>query len=232
MNIACGDEAKLREAVGKLLIAAVRVDRKPSWNDPAIQNEAREFPAIPVETTLERYRLLERIGAGGMGVVYKALRADEEFSKLVAIKIVRHGAGDLGHDAVLQRFRQERQILAGLEHPNIARLLDGGSTPEGLPFLVMEYVDGIPIDRYLDQGKAPERETLELFRTLCSAVSYAHQKLVVHRDLKPANILVTAAGTPKLLDFGIAKLLDGSGEKTNTGAGALTPEYASPEQVR
>jgi non-specific serine/threonine protein kinase/serine/threonine-protein kinase len=187
---------------------------------------------LPEEAALDRYRLIERIGSGGMGVVYKALRADEAFSKLVAIKIVQQGPDQLRHEAVLQRFCQERRILASLEHPNIARLLDGGSTPEGMPFLVMEFVEGVPIDRYLSQRKATEREILEVFRTLCSAVSYAHQKLVVHRDLKPANIFVTADGTAKLLDFGIAKLLDGSGEKTMTGSGALTPEYASPEQVR
>ena len=229
---ACEGDAKLLEAVGRLLEAAGRVKNKPAWNFAAIENEAWELSKEREDTALERYRLIERIGSGGMGVVYKALRADEEFSKLVAIKIVQHGADELGHEAVLQRFRQERQILASLEHPNIARLLDGGSTPEGLPFLAMEFVEGAPIDRYLSQRKAAEREILEIFRTLCSAVSYAHQKLVVHRDLKPANILVTAEGTPKLLDFGIAKLLDGSGEKTNTGAGALTPVYASPEQVR
>ena len=229
---ACDGDPGLYAAVGKLLEAAARVDRKPAWDNSAIQNEAREAAAALGDSTFERYRLMECVGSGGMGVVYKALRADEEFSKLVAIKIVQHGADERDHVAVLQRFRQERQILAGLEHPNIARLLDGGSTPEGLPFLVMEYVDGDPIDRYLAQRKTPERETLELFRTLCSAVSYAHRKLIVHRDLKPANILVNAGGTPKLLDFGIAKLLDGSTAKTNTGAGALTPEYASPEQVR
>lgn len=229
---ACEGDAKLLEAVERLLQAAGRVKGKPAWNFAAMENEARELSKEPGDTVLERYRLIERIGSGGMGVVYKALRADEEFSKLVAIKIVQHGADELGHEAVLQRFRQERQILASLEHPNIARLLDGGSTPDGLPFLAMEFVEGAPIDRYLSERKATEKEILEIFRTLCSAVSYAHQKLVVHRDLKPANILVTAEGTPKLLDFGIAKLLDGSGEKTSPGAGALTPVYASPEQVR
>jgi tetratricopeptide (TPR) repeat protein len=229
---ACGRDEKLRQAVTKLLDASARVDRNAGWNEPAIQNEARALSASPEDATLERYRLMERIGAGGMGVVYKAVRADEEFAKLVAIKIVQYGAGEKGHDAMLRRFRQERQILASLEHPNIARLLDGGSTPEGLPFLVMDFVDGVSIDRYLAKLRLPEREVLELFRTLCSAVSYAHQKLVVHRDLKPANILVTADGSPKLLDFGIAKLLDGSAERTNTGAGPLTPDYASPEQIR
>lgn len=233
LQAACGGEERLLFAVRKLIAAHARVARKAAWSDPAIRIEGRRVAADGMgEATLERYRLIEPIGSGGMGLVYKAVRADDEFSKLVAIKIVRHGDGEAGHAAIVRRFRQERQILAGLEHPNIARLLDGGSTQEGLPFLVMDYVDGVPIDRYLADKKPPLREILELFRTVCSAVSHAHRNLVVHRDLKPGNILVTADGTPKLLDFGIAKLLDGSGDRTQTGAGAMTPEYASPEQVR
>jgi tetratricopeptide (TPR) repeat protein len=218
-------------AVQRLLDAHARVGKRAGWSAPAIQNEA--FRAAPGATgaTLDRYRLLEPVGGGGTGTVYKAVRADDEFSKLVAIKILHFG-GEAERDATVRRFRQERQILAGLEHPNIGRLLDGGSTPDGLPFLVMDYVDGVPIDRYLAEKKPPIRAILELFRKVCSAVSHAHQNLIVHRDLKPGNILVTADGTPKLLDFGIAKLLDGSAERTRTGAGAMTPEYASPEQVR
>ena len=214
LKAACEGEEGLLSAVQQLLDAHARVGRKAAWNAPAIQNEARRIAAGSMDdATLERYRLIEPIGSGGMGMVYKAVRADDEFSKLVAIKIVRHGDGEAGHDAMVRRFRQERQILAGLEHPNIARLLDGGSTPDGLPFLVMDYVDGVPIDRYLADKKPPLREILELFRTVCSAVSHAHQNLVVHRDLKPGNILVTTDGPPKLLDFGIAKLLDGSAER-------------------
>jgi tetratricopeptide (TPR) repeat protein len=228
----CGGNEPLRLAVRRLVDASARVARKPGWSEPAIQNEALRAAAPTCDTTLERYRLIEPIGSGGMGLVYKAVRADDEFSKLVAIKIVQHGVGDASHDAIVRRFRQERQILAGLEHPNIAHLLDGGSTPDGLPFLVMDYVDGVPIDRYLAANNPTLHELLELFRTVCSAVSHAHRNLVVHRDLKPGNILVTAAGMPKLLDFGIAKLLDGSAESTLTGARAMTPEYASPEQVR
>jgi tetratricopeptide (TPR) repeat protein len=231
----CGDDEPLRRAVRRLLEASARAESKPLWSEPAIQNEAR-FAAADVdiggETRLDRYRLMETIGAGGMGLVYKAVRADDEFSKLVAIKVVQPGAGAGRNEEIVRRFRQERQILAGLEHPHIARLLDGGSTPDGLPFLVMEYVDGVPFDRYLAERKPSLRETLELFREVCSAVSYAHRSLIVHRDLKPGNILVKADGTLKLLDFGIAKLLNGTAERTRTGAGALTPEYASPEQVR
>jgi tetratricopeptide (TPR) repeat protein len=227
---ACQGDEPMRLAIVKLIGAHERVGRNPSWNEPAIQNEARQGGVAPEDTALERYRLLEQIGAGGMGVVYKAVRADDEFSKLVAIKIVQAGGG--GQEAVVRRFRQERQILAALDHPNIARLLDGGTTPDGLPFLVMDYVVGVNIDVYVAQRKPAQPEILELFRTVCSAVSYAHQNLVVHRDLKPSNVLVTPAGTPKLIDFGVAKLLDGSGERTLTGAAGMTPEYASPEQLR
>jgi tetratricopeptide (TPR) repeat protein len=228
---ACAGDESLQRTVQRLLDASQRAGNKPAWSEPAIQNEARHV-TTEGDATLERYRLMERIGAGGMGLVYKAVRADDEFSKLVAIKILQLGGSEAGDDALARRFRQERQILAGLEHPNIAHLLDGGSTPDGLPFLVMEFVDGVPIDRFLAERKPALREILQLFRTACSPVSYAHRNLVVHRDLKPGNILVTADGTPKLLDFGIAKLLDGSAERTQTGAGAMTLEYASPEQVR
>ncbi len=161
-----------------------------------------------------------------MGVVYKALRKEGEFSKLVALKIVHSD-----HHALLQRFHQERQILAGLDHPYIARLLDVGSTDDGSPYLAMDYVDGQPLDHYVKANALSRRETLELFRKIAGAVSYAHRNLIVHRDLKPANILVTAGGEPKLLDFGIAKLMDSEATPTVTGAAAMTPEYASPEQM-
>ena len=223
---ACRGDERLRHAVGDLLRASTEAAANPLWQEPAMHNEARFLAASDDATTLDRYRLLERIGAGGMGVVYKAVRADDEFSKLVAVKIVRDSDPDM-----VGRLRQERQILAGLEHPNIARLLDGGTTADGRPFLVMEFVEGLPIDRYVTERQPPLTDLLELFRKICSAVSYAHRNLIVHRDLKPANILVTAEGQPMLLDFGIAKLLDGSAQRTRTGAAAMTPEYASPEQV-
>ncbi|MGZ3480026.1 MAG: tetratricopeptide repeat protein [Myxococcaceae bacterium] len=183
-----------------------------------------------IERRIGPYRLLKELGHGGMGTVFLAVRADEQFEKRVALKVVR------GSDSeeVIRFFRRERQILAGLEHPNIARLLDGGTTDDGLPYFVMEHVEGEPIDRYCDARKLSIPERLELFEGACSAVQYAHQSLVVHRDLKPGNILVTGEGIPKLLDFGIAKLLNpgvagvGSGETIV----AMTPEYASPEQVR
>src|SRR5262249_14214618 len=177
------------------------------------------------------YRILREIGRGGMGNVYLAARADDAFQKLVAVKIIRCGM-DL--DDVVQRFRAERQILAMLDHPNIARLLDGGATEDGLPYFVMEYIEGEPVDVYCERHKLSTPGRLKLFQSVCSATSYAHQNLVIHRDIKAANILVTEDGVPRLLDFGIAKLLaPGMAlELTQTGVRPLTPEYASPEQVR
>jgi serine/threonine-protein kinase len=186
------------------------------------------------------YRLERRIGAGGMGAVYLATRADDEYRKMVAIKLIR-ADGPLSNprrrEEMLRRFRNERQTLANLEHPNIARLLDGGTTEAGAPYLVMEYIEGAPIDAYCDEHRLPTSERLQLFRKVCDAVRYAHQNLVVHRDLKPGNILVTPDGVPKLLDFGIAKLLDPdssalAGDLTVTGTQPMTPSYASPEQLR
>jgi serine/threonine-protein kinase len=179
------------------------------------------------------YEVVRVIGMGGMGAVYEGVRADE-YRKRVAIKLVQ---GGLDSELTLARFRRERQILANLEHPNVATLLDGGVTPDGRPFLVMEYVEGEPITTWCDARRASVNDRLALFRQLCDAVQYAHKNLVVHGDIKPGNILVTADGTAKLLDFGIAKLVG-----TNSGDDALpltrgdvrpfTPEYASPEQIR
>ncbi len=152
------------------------------------------------------YRVLRELGEGGMGVVYLAMRDDDAYRKRVAIKVAS-GPGD----RETTRFLRERQILAALEHPGIARLLDGGSTESGCPYLVMEYVEGEPIDLYCDRRELPVRARLELFRLVCLAVHHAHQSLVVHRDIKPANILVTASGEPKLLDFGIATSPSGRG---------------------
>jgi len=178
------------------------------------------------------YELLREIGHGGMGTVYLAARADDEYRQTVALKLIRRG---MDTDLVVSRFRNERQILASLHHPNIASLLDGGTTPAGVPYLVMEHVDGEPIDRYCDARRLPIRERLELFLRVCGAVQHAHASLVVHRDLKPGNILVNAEGQPKLLDFGLAKLLDpalGGVDQTATQQRFLTPSYASPEQIQ
>ncbi|HTR36602.1 MAG TPA: serine/threonine-protein kinase [Bryobacteraceae bacterium] len=178
------------------------------------------------------YRIERELGRGGMGEVFLARRVDQEFDKLVAVKIVRRGP-DLAE--VLRRFWQERQILARLEHPNIARMLDGGSTSDGLPCLVMEYVDGLPITEYCDSRGASIEDRCRLLLPVCDALRHAHRNLVVHRDLKPSNILVTAEGIPKLLDFGIAKLLESepvAGHQTATMfPRPLTPDYASPEQI-
>jgi tetratricopeptide (TPR) repeat protein len=185
------------------------------------------------------YRLTGRIGQGGMGTVFRAVRADNQFQRTVAIKVLRFAHGD---GTTLERFRYERQILAGLEHPHIARLLDGGewNTPGiggSQPYIVLEFVEGVPLTTYCREKKLGISQRLILFRQVCDALSYAHQRLVVHRDIKPANILVTADGTPKLLDFGVAKLLDpeisaSANPPTSTALVAMTPDYASPEQVR
>jgi serine/threonine-protein kinase len=178
------------------------------------------------------YRLGELLGRGGMGAVYRARRSDGSFDHEVAIKLIKRG---MDTDAVVARFLAERQILAGLAHPGIAHLFDGGSTPSGQPYLVMELVDGVPIDRYCEQRQLSLDERLGLFLDVCGAVHYAHQHLVVHRDIKPRNVLVRRDGSPVLLDFGIAKLLDSAaaGEETSTRLAErpFTPGYASPEQL-
>jgi eukaryotic-like serine/threonine-protein kinase len=174
------------------------------------------------------YRLGALIDSGGMGAIYEAERADEEFKKRVAVKLIKGGVLTEGS---LKRFMRERQVLADLEHPNIARLIDGGTTLDGQPYLVMEKIDGKPIDRWCDEKRLPLRERLALFGQVCSAVLLAHRNLTVHRDIKPANILVTEDGTAKLLDFGIAKILEPDTKQTATQERLLTPGFASPEQL-
>jgi serine/threonine protein kinase len=180
------------------------------------------------------YQILEQIGEGGMGAVYRAVRADGMYDKQVAIKLIR---GGFRSDFFISRFKNERQILAALEHPNIARLLDGGINDEGVPYLVLEFIAGTPIDEYCDRHDLSIPDRLKLFRTVCSAVQYAHQNLVVHRDLKPGNILVNEDGVPKLLDFGVAKIIcphheETGADRTLTVMRLMTPDFASPEQVR
>jgi serine/threonine protein kinase len=224
---ACGDDGELRREVESLLSAhrgASRFLSEPVLSPPAAPSfEGR---------LIGHYRVLAEIGRGGMGIVYRAVRDDDVFRKTVALKLVHGGAGR----EYLRRLGQERRILAQLQHPNIATILDGGTTDEGQPYFVMEHIEGQPIDAYCDRHGLDTRQRLEMFRTVCAAVQYAHQNLVLHRDLKPANILVTADGRPNLLDFGIAKLLAAGREPdetpTVTLGPALTPEYASPEQVR
>ncbi|HLJ45050.1 MAG TPA: protein kinase [Bryobacteraceae bacterium] len=184
-------------------------------------------------TQIGPWRIESILGRGGMGAVYLGVRTDGAFQHKVAIKLIRRGAGST---ATLRRFRQERQILASLQHPNIARLLDGGALDDGTPYLVMEYVEGKALTIWCREHHATIDERLSLFQQVCAAVDYAHRNLIVHRDLKPGNILVMRDGTPKLLDFGIAKLIDPTAASdspaTMTGVHMLTPEYASPEQVR
>ncbi len=183
---------------------------------------------------LGAYHVVGVAGVGGMGAVYEAVRADDQYQKRVAIKVMQGGPGS---DLAMARFRQERQILASLEHKNIATLLDGGMTTDGRPFLVMEFVEGQPITTWCDARALSLADRLRLFRQVCGAVQHAHRNLVTHRDLKPGNILVTADGTVKLLDFGIAKLTGPDSDShglpvTRGGTRAFTPEYASPEQIR
>jgi non-specific serine/threonine protein kinase/serine/threonine-protein kinase len=226
----CADPA-LRDEVASLLTAH---DGATDFLEEAGPDQGRFLSAFYSGALaghrIGAYRLEEEIGRGGMGTVYRAVRDDDEFQMVVAIKIVSRG---MDTDMVLRRFRTERQILASLDHPNIARILDGGSTESGLPYFVMEYVPGRPLTDFCDQERLTVTERVRLFRKVCAAVSYAHKNRVVHRDLKPGNILVTADGTPKLLDFGIAKIVTGGDDElTATGPAMATPAYASPEQIR
>jgi tetratricopeptide (TPR) repeat protein/tRNA A-37 threonylcarbamoyl transferase component Bud32 len=215
--------------------ATLLADVQHLLDSDAALGEALETPLFggePEELLTGRqignYLLGEPIAEGGMGTVYHAVRLGD-FERHVAIKLVKRGM-DTGF--ILRRFRHERQILAGLDHPNIARLLDGGATSDDRPYLVMEYIEGTRITEYVERHALGVPQRLQLFRAVCSAVQYAHQNLVVHRDLKPSNILVTTGGVPKLLDFGIAKLLEPDVETTMTSSRMMTPECASPEQAR
>jgi serine/threonine-protein kinase len=229
---ACGDDTQLREEVESLLSADAEAG---SFIGEAVGDAAQSLAAsVTLDEGSRRigaYQVESELGTGGMGKVFLAVRADDEYRKQVAIKLIRWGADD---DEVRRRFLAERQILANLDHPYIARLLDGGTTDDGLPYVVMEHIDGEPIDSYCDNHELTTKERLQLFRRVCEAVQYAHGNLVVHRDVKPGNILVAGDGSPKLLDFGIAKLLDSESgvPVTRTQVRLMTPEYASPEQVK
>jgi serine/threonine protein kinase len=223
----CGSDVALRTEVESLL-------RAHHQATGFLEEPVTAAAEVPQDAVLGPYRFVRELGRGGMGTVYLAERADGAFEQRVAIKVVRRG---LDTEAVLRRFLAERQILASLDHPGIARLLDGGSTPDGLPYFVMEVIDGEPLDVYSDARRLPAEERIRLFLRVCDAVAHAHRRLVLHRDLKPGNILVDGQGDPKLLDFGIAKLLSPdrmteSTELTHLGSRPMTPEYASPEQIR
>jgi TolB-like protein/Tfp pilus assembly protein PilF/tRNA A-37 threonylcarbamoyl transferase component Bud32 len=235
---ACGDDGNLRDQVESLLASAAAAS--PLFETPsvlvdgarAIVERLASFDTSRVGEQIGAYRVVRELGGGGMGAAYLAVRADDSYEKTVAIKVLKRG---MDTEAVLRRFRHERQILAGLDHPNIARLLDGGTTADGLPYFVMEYAEGVPIDRYCDDRRLSIRERISVFRRVCDAVGHAHAHRVIHRDLKPGNILVTADGVPKLLDFGISKVLAADpAESTESTAfsRAMTPQYASPEQMR
>jgi serine/threonine protein kinase len=236
LDEAAGSDPELRRELESLLVAHEKagtgfLNTPPAPTIAIAENPERSEPFIG--RRIGPYQIVNQIGAGGMGEVYRAFRIDE-YEQEVAIKVVRAGQQS---GFSLSRFKNERQILARLDHPNIGHLLDGGTTDDGLPYLVMEFIEGKPIDEYCDSHKLPTEERLRLFLQVCAAVQYAHQRLIIHRDIKPSNILVTLDGTPKLLDFGIAKILDaeataGQFEPTLTIFRAFTPEYASPEQVK
>ncbi|MFZ0759730.1 MAG: serine/threonine-protein kinase, partial [Candidatus Sulfotelmatobacter sp.] len=240
---ACPDDQALRVEVESLIAHARRtggIIDKPALQvvAAAMAEDLCAEEGIKADkmigARLAQYRIVEKLGVGGMGDVYRAVRADDQFEKQVAIKLVRQG---LDTEFVYARFRKERQILASFEHENIARLLDGGTTEEGHPYFVMELVQGKPFDEYCDEIKLGPAARIDLFQKVCSAVQYAHQRLVVHRDIKPSNILVTAEGVPKLLDFGIATILSPEtyspeADPTVTVLRMMTPQFASPEQLR
>ena len=232
---ACGGDRELFAEVQVLLASAPTAGASLRKLVVAeVRMLASNAVAALVGRRIGRFRLVDLLGEGGMGAVYLAERDDAQFAHRVAIKILRHATGS---PEAIARFRDERQILAALEHPNIVRLLDGGSTDDGLPYLVMEHIEGQAITRYAEQRELGLRARVELVRRVCGALQYAHQNLVVHRDIKPSNILVDGDGAPKILDFGIAKLLAPVDSfereaRTRTGFAMFTPEYASPEQAR
>lgn len=230
---ACQDDHELRRELEEML-AAHEEERALTLERRFLREEAPTESPVPAQTRIGPYQLLEVLGEGGMGTVYLARRDDSQYRQDVALKLMRPG---LNARDLETRFRTERQILASLQHPNVARLLDGGVTGDGRPYLVMEYVQGIPLTRHCDEHRLTIPERLRRFQVVCRAVQFAHRNLVVHRDLKPGNIMVTDEGEVKLLDFGIAKMLDPSSlelpvAETQTDVRVMTPEYAAPEQVR
>ena len=232
LDMRCSNRSDLRAEIELLLASDARAE---GFIEPWIMRETEALSDLApgVGSVVGSFRLVDAIGAGGMGTVYRAERDDGEFAQEVAVKII---ATPVSHADAARRFRAERQILASLRHPHIVSLMDGGVTLDGHAYLVMEYVDGVPIATYCADRALPLADRLQLFGAVCSAVHHAHRHSVVHRDLKPANILVTAEGVPKVLDFGVAKLLDASAPAgatvTSVGPGPLTPNYASPEQLR
>jgi len=231
-----GDPAvrtEVAELLGALDQGGIDLEPSPGASHLTLGGTSAALAISLAGRRLGPWAVVREIGRGGMGAVYEAFRADDQYQKRVAVKTLTRGADS---EIVARRFQQERQILASLEHPGIATLIDGGVTDEGMPYLVMEYVDGMPIDQYVAAHRLPLRARLDLFRQVCAAVQYAHRNLVVHRDVKPSNILVTGDGVVKLVDFGIAKLLAERPADaltlTETGARVFTTGYGSPEQIR
>ncbi|MBI4904872.1 MAG: protein kinase [Acidobacteria bacterium] len=236
LSKSCGDDRELLDEVRLMLEsdahgAATMVES--GIRDAVMMLDKQE--QLPSQTRVGPYSILREIGRGGMGRVYLAQRDDGQYDAQVALKVVRPG---MDSHTLLSRFRQERQTLARLQHPNIARLLDGGTTSDGLPYFVMEYIDGLPVTEHCRKSGLDMEARLRLFLGVCAGVDYAHLSFVVHRDIKPGNILIDGRGTPKILDFGICKLLDDSGDTAQTSEARtrafemMTPDYASPEQVR
>jgi eukaryotic-like serine/threonine-protein kinase len=236
LDTECAGDPSIRSEVDSLLLAhrstTKFLETQIINTDFFSESDAESDPLLGKE--FRSYKIEKRIGSGGMASVYLASRIDKEFEKKVAIKFIKRG---MDTDEIIKRFKTERNALANLDHPNIGMILDGGTTDDGLPYFIMEYIDGKPIDEFCADKKLSIKERLILFRKVCEAVQYAHQNLIVHRDLKPSNILVNEDGHPKLLDFGIAKILSSDDSKEETkltkiGTRIMTLEYASPEQVK
>ena len=228
LAVSCAEDEEMRLELEKMLAFAEEEDDALEENAFNYLTEEKE-PSLPEKIGV--YKILREIGRGGMGVVYEALRETKDFKQRVALKVIKRG---MDTDAILSRFRHEQQILATLVHPNIARFLDGGMTADGLAFYAMEYVEGQPLDEFAEERNLGINERLQLFREICSAVQFAHKNFVIHRDLKPSNIIVSPEENPKLLDFGISKILSEESDGTigtATALGMMTPAYASPEQI-
>ena len=232
LDAVCAGDAELKREAASLLAQQDVAGLLDGFANGPAGGLWREPDSFAPGRRIGSYEIIRELGHGGMGAVFLARRGDRQFEKLVAIKLIKRG---MDTDAIVRRFRAERQILARLDHPNIARLLDGGTTDDGLPYFIMEFIEGVSITRYADEHGLSTAARLRLFRQVCAAVHFAHQRLVIHRDLKPGNILVTAEGEPKLLDFGVGKLLDSALDEdaglTVTGQRPMTPAYASPEQA-
>ena len=238
LDRACATDPTLRDELTALLRRDAEAERDAStllhapghvavaWAEHGNPDSGDEIAGLKIG----RWRVLRELGRGGMGVVYLAERADGQFEQRAALKLIRTGDDSAG---LRRRFLRERQILADLEHPNIARVLDGGIAEDGRPYFAMEYVDGEPLLQYVSARNCDARTRLKLFLEICEAVQFAHRRLVVHRDIKPSNVLVTSDGTVKLLDFGVATLLNPAlSDDTQTRMHAFTPAYAAPEQLR